>query len=327
MALRHGRPIVGIAVLLLATCGGGAGVSSGGTTTGPTASTSDPGASTSAPATTESSDTPSTDVPATEPVTEPATEPATEAPAPPDDDGFDYMPWGANDPLIPGQYGALTASSAAFMDCEQLRDQAPGDGFWSTAVAVCDALRGAGSWPTKATTTPPPGDNAYQACLNGELAAMLQSALGWHKAHPGAAPNLRFPGASTVSPCRTHLYGKPEATAADQDEYPDGGVVVTLSAPGLGDVSDDDVSVDGVRGVQSRFDDDENDGLYTGQLFLPAPVAAHTAKVEIQGDVSLLRFTVKVPAVEATSTTEATDATTDDDTTTTATGTSTTTTT
>jgi hypothetical protein len=92
-------------------------------------------------------------------------------------------------------------------------------------------------------------------------------------------------------------------------------------------VSDDDVSVDGVRGVQSRFDDDENDGLYTGQLFLPAPVAAHTAKVEIQGDVALLRFTVKVPAVEATSTTEATDATTDDDTTTTATGTSTTTTT
>jgi hypothetical protein len=233
----------------------------------------------------------------------PGSSSTTKPTSPPDDDPA-YMPWGANDPLIPGQYAALTASSLADLDCSRLADQVPpGDAFWATVVDVCRAITGTGGWPANYVTAPSPGNNVYQACLNKDLATMVSSVVKWHQAHPGATQKLRFPAASTKSPCQTRTYGEVTAREATPDELPDGGVVVTLSAPALGNVDDSQVTVDGASGFTNDFSDDQGEGLFTGDIFLPAPVEAHVAKITVESDFGLVSAKVALPEVASSATT------------------------
>src|SRR5829696_6995286 len=129
------------------------------------------------------------------------------------EDGFGYTPWGPDDPPIPGQYAGFTGRSDEDLDCAGVRDQRPaasgepGGDFWDLAIGVCEALRGDARWPeATAVPGPPAGDNDYQACLNGELAAMLDRALSWHRSNPGRHPEIDYPARSS-SPCQRRLYG------------------------------------------------------------------------------------------------------------------------
>src|SRR5687768_2590877 len=47
------------------------------------------------------------------------------------------VPWGPNDPPIPGQYAALAVTSGHELDCDSVDEQAPDNDFWTTVVAVC----------------------------------------------------------------------------------------------------------------------------------------------------------------------------------------------
>ena len=102
------------------------------------------------------------------------------------DDGFEYTPWGPDDPPIPGQYAALAVTSSQDLRCEAMADQAPGGEFWVVAEAVCSTIRDGTEWAgTSSVPSPPDAENEYQDCLNAELAAMIERALRWYADNPG----------------------------------------------------------------------------------------------------------------------------------------------
>jgi hypothetical protein len=209
------------------------------------------------------------------------------------DGGIEYVPWGPNDPPIPGQYAALATSSGSALDCDGVASQAPAGEFWSTVVAVCRAITGQGDWPsTISVPSPPPAANAYQQCLDEELSAMLRSAFAWHEAHPGAQPSVSYPSASALSPCQTQIY--------DAAVFPaEGGIDVELSVPGLNDGNPNpQVLINGVP-VEVRNDfGGAGDGLSNGSVFLAAPFDAGTATLEITTDFGTLSTTIELPRAD-----------------------------
>jgi hypothetical protein len=250
-------------------------------------------------------------------------EPATAAPSD-GNDSVDYMQWGPDDPLIPGQYGALAAATGQPPDCDRVDDQKPNDdAFWSTVVAVCRALTAKGEWP--ATVPPAPAaSNKFQDCLNGELSGMMHSALKWHEAHPDAKPKVSYPKASAHSKCLLRIY-ETNVSAANEQDHPGGGVLVELYVPGLNNNGNDPaVRIDGKAVDIDQGFGGGNDGLSNGQVFVPAPVKKHQANVEVDTPFGTLSTKVDLPKVDAasssttsTDTTDGTDTTPDSSSTTT----------
>lgn len=218
------------------------------------------------------------------------------------DDPIEYVDWGPDDPPIPGQYAALAASSSRPPNCGGAEELGPSDEFWRTVVAVCRALAGDGEWPsTTSSPAPPEAENDFQDCLNGELAAMVDDALGWHQAHPGRAPEITYPSPSSLSACQTRIHGA--------DVFPaTGGVVVELSVPGLDDDGQPEVRIDGEPVEVTDDFDGPDDGLSKGEVFLQAPIEAHTATLDIETRFGRLSTTIDLPNVEedgeATTTTD-----------------------
>ena len=216
------------------------------------------------------------------------------------DDRVPGVPWGPDDPPIPGQYGALAASSDDGLDCELVEQAAPDEDFWSTVLAVCLALRGDGEWPTNGVTEPPEAENEFQDCLNRELATMLRALLDRRAADPGAQPEIAYPPASARSPCELRIYGAAVFEVGASDDHPTGGVVVELQVPGL--VNGDPDPLVRVDGQPIELEDDfggAGDGLSFGQIHLPAPIEARTATIEVETYFGVLRTTVELPEVEA----------------------------
>ena len=60
-----------------------------------------------------------------------------------------------------------------------------------------------------------------------------------------------------------------------------------------------------MSGFANDFRDEQGEGLFTGEVFLPAPVEAHLAKITIEGTFGLVSAKVEVPEV-ATSTSTST---------------------
>jgi hypothetical protein len=201
------------------------------------------------------------------------------------------VPWGPDDQEIPGQYAALSVSSADDLDCDAIDQQAPESGFWDTVLEVCRALKGDAEWPTSWSLDPPQAENGYQDCLNRELTAMLEALSDWRDEHPDAEPVVVYPSGSDRSPCRLHIYGASAVAVSPDALYPTAGVVVELHVHVaiLGEPDPPEVLVDGEPVVlwESFSGGDEN--LVVGEVFITAPVDAREATVIVRagfGDVT-----------------------------------------
>ena len=136
-------------------------------------------------------------------------------------------------------------------------------------------------------TDPPPAPNAFQECLNLDLAAALKAMFSWSDEHGGAQPvPSPAPGRSSCG----RLYG-----AYVDPPTPDG-VEIKLEVPGL-DENDPVMFVDGQEVVISARFRDGDEGLSTGKIFVPAPIKAHTATIEVQTAFGKLSTTVELPAI------------------------------
>ena len=259
------QPVLVLTLLLLLTsCGGGGGGTGSGATNGTTGSTT-------------------------------GSDPTT-----PPDEPVSFVPWGPDDPPIPGQYASLAVTSADGLDCDSIDQQAPDNDFWSTVVGVCRALRGDAAWPTTRTLEPLPAENGYQDCLNRELAATMAALFAWHDEHPGAQPKVSYPAGSDRSPCTFRVY---EASAFPDPSDPSGGVIVELYVAGLDEDSSPQVLVDG-EPVELRDNfSGEGDGVLLGELFIPAPIEAHDATIVVKADFGDVKGSVALPDVQVTTNT------------------------
>ncbi len=294
---RRGWPAVSLAIavaLLLGACGGGGGdvsaTTGGAHTAGATGRVSTP------------SNTPSAGpTEAAEPSPTPTRTAREQTPAA-QDEAFAYVPWGPDDPPVPPRYSSLAATSSTAARCDDAAATIIPSAFWDLAVSVCRAVAGAGPWPSATSVPPPPPPtNAYEACLDAELAAMLQRAVRWHAANPGAtAPQVRYPARGALSPCQTRVF---ETRAlADDGRYavPPGSLAVLVFA-GSADVAST-VTVDGQPA--EVLDVEPASGAATLIVLVPAPAQAKTVPVAVTTTRGVLTSTVALPAANlATSTT------------------------
>jgi hypothetical protein len=221
---------------------------------------------------------------------------------PPDDNSkIDYPQWGPDDPLIPGQYGALAATAGQPPDCDAVEEQKPSDDdFWAAVVAVCRAITGQGDWPAR-VPPPPEAPNGFQDCLNGELQVMLTDALDWHDSHPGATPKVVYPKRSAHSACILHIY-EANVFPANTENHPEGGVVVEMQVPGLNGNENPPVRIDGMEVPIDQDFGGPGDGLSNGEVFLAAPIDEHQATLEIDTPIGTLTTKIDLPRVDTAST-------------------------
>jgi hypothetical protein len=235
------------------------------------------------------------------------TGPTSTSEAEEDDNTVPGPPWGPDDPLIPGQYGALAKSSTAEFDCETIDSQTPDDEFWTTVAAVCRALRGDGTWPAGPLVDPAPADNAFQDCLNAELATVVRALLESTSVHPGQPPQLVLAHGSARSPCELLIYETEVSTYPPSENRPTGGVKVEVHVPSLDVDEDPTVLVDGQEATDTEVQTDEdNDGLARIEIFLPAPVEAHRATVEVVKSFGVQQGTVGILGMDVPETTTTT---------------------
>jgi hypothetical protein len=302
MTRQRGWPAGGalaiVVTLLLAACGGGEGIDSatadGGTTAGATGRVSTP------------SDTPSaaTDEGATDEAVPSPTRTAREQTPAEEDEAFAYVPWGPDDPPVPQRYASLAATSSTAARCDDSQANAIPSAFWDLAVGVCRAVVGAGPWPsTTSVPAPPPPKNAYEACLDAELAAMLQRALRWRAAHPHASvPQVRYPARGALSPCQTRIF-ETRVLADGESPFaiPTGQVAVLVFA-GSADVAST-LTVDG-RPAEV-LDVEPASGAATLIVLVPAPAQAKTVPVAVTTTRGVLTSTVALPAANLSTSTTA----------------------
>lgn len=228
---------------------------------------------------------------------ETGTNTGSEKTSPGENEQVEGVPWGPNDPPIPGQYSALAVTSADELDCESAEQQAPDSDFWTTVVAVCRALRDDAPWPSSPSLEPPPAENGYQDCLNRELATMLEALFAWRGEHPGAEPNVAYPPASARSPCTFRVYDSIAFPVSPDPSTPAGGVIVELYVAGLDEGDAPPVLVDG-QSVELREDfSGADDGLLFGELFIPGPIEAHEATIVVEAEFGDVEGSVTLPDV------------------------------
>jgi hypothetical protein len=214
-----------------------------------------------------------------------------------EDESVAFVPWGPNDPPIPGQYAALAVTSGDELDCDSVDQQAPDNDFWTAVVDVCRALRGDAAWPASRSLQPPPAENGYQDCLNRELAEMLDALFAWRDEHPDAEPHVVYPPASTRSPCTFRVYDASAFPVAPDSSTPRGGVVVELYVAGLDEGASPAVLVDGEPVELRENFSGAGDGLLIGELFIPGPIEAHNATIVVNADFGDVEGSVALPEV------------------------------
>lgn len=195
--------------------------------------------------------------------------------------GVAYVPWGPADPPVPDQYTALAASPGSAPRCDDAAAAQPDEPFWATAAAVCRALTTGAGWPTSRTVPAPPApENAFEACLDDELAAMLQRALRWHADHPGERPEVAFPAPASRSPCQFQIY----RTAVVEPAAPDdtGRVRVEVTAAGIDDDGALEVTVDGERVEPLAAPDVPDPGVRLRTLVVEATAQEQPRTVQIE---------------------------------------------
>jgi hypothetical protein len=218
--------------------------------------------------------------------------------------GFSYVPWGPDDPPIPGQYAAFAATSSQDLSCESVDSEAPGGAFWDLAAAVCRAIRDDAGWPSTTTVPEPPQTgNVIQDCLDTELAAMLEQALHWHADNPGRRPEISYPSASAMSPCRYRIYDVQLIT----DEDTGAAIAVKITVPA--GTEDFAVTVD-----EQHVDDDnvdnngeQDNGLNELVIWLEASSEPRTVRLAVFNGRGTDSTSVDLPSAGNTSSPSATE--------------------
>ena len=218
--------------------------------------------------------------------------------------GFGYVPWGPDDPPIPGQYAALAASSAKDLNCESVDSEAPSGAFWDLAAAVCRAIRGDAAWPNAGSVPDPPDtESVVQDCLDTELAAMLDAALRWHADNPGGQPEIDYPSASAMSVCRYQIYDVQLITNEDTDAV----IAIRILVP----AGDEDfvVTVDGELVNDDNLDDngEQDNGLSELIVWIEPSPEARTVTLEVSNGRGTDGTSVDVPSAGTTSSPSVTD--------------------
>jgi hypothetical protein len=217
--------------------------------------------------------------------------------------GFSYLPWGPDDPPIPGQYAAFAATSSQDLRCESVDSEAPGGAFWDLAAAVCRAIRDNAGWPSTTTVPKPPDTpNAIQDCLDTELAAMLKRALHWHADNPGKQPEISYPSASAMSPCRYRIYNVQLIT----DEHTGAAIAVKITVPAGTEaftvtVDEQHVNDDDVDNTQ------QDNGLNELVVWLKASSEPRTIRLAVSNGRGTDSTSVDLPSASNTSSPSATD--------------------
>ena len=215
-----------------------------------------------------------------------------------DDGGIAYVPWGPKDPPIPTQYSALAQAAGDASRCAAAAEGKPDSPFWAVASAVCAALMGDGPWPSSTNVpAPPEPPNAYQACLDDELTAMVERALRWHAENPGRKPKVTFVSPTTISPCQARIYDVRVLEDQSPAENAQGKVPVAVTASALDEGFS--VTVDG-QPVETTGDfkvkQPAGDGLRTVVVLAPAGGQAREAKLAVTTTRGTLEATVQLPA-------------------------------
>lgn len=307
MTRQRGWPAGGavaiVVTLLIAACGGGGGTDSatadGGTAAGATGRPSAPSASPGATPT----DAGGTEAGTTEEAVPSPTRTVREQTPAEEDAAFAYVPWGPDDPPVPQRYASLAATSSTAARCDDAAANTIPSAFWDLAVSVCRAVAGAGPWPSTASVpSPPPPQNAYEACLDAELAAMLQRALRWRAANPGATvPQVRYAARGALSPCQTRVFETRVLTDSENRYGIPAGQLGVLIMAGSADGTST-VTVDGRP--TAVLDVEPASGAATLVVLVSAPTQAKTVPVAVTTTRGVLTSTVALPAASvATSTT------------------------
>ena len=222
------------------------------------------------------------------------------------DDGFEYTPWGPDDPPIPGQYAALAVTSSQDLRCEAMAEQAPGGEFWVVAEGVCSTIRDGTEWAgTPSVPSPPDAENEYQDCLNAELAAMIERALRWYADNPGRQPEVAYAGNSAVSPCQARIYAvevlPPDAAEPGENEA--GKIAVAVTAPSGRD-GDLTVTVGGQPAeVTGDFNvPDPGDGLQTVVVLFDPQPQPRQVTLEVSNGRGPMSASVQLPGTGDTDT-------------------------
>ncbi len=216
--------------------------------------------------------------------------------------GVGFVPWGPDDPPVPGRYFNLHADSPDALDCDSVESESPPDDpFWELVVAVCRAITEEQDWPAPTEVPPsPPVENGFQACMDAELTAMLQAVMAWRAAHPDERPAVEFPRSGTESPCRSQIFDV-------RVEVVDGGIELGLATADP-DPDRVELKIDGTV-VSPDPDrpppDDLGSGLTGIVYFLPGPFEAHTATLELTNAYGTSTAQVELPAVGGEQTTDA----------------------
>lgn len=165
---------------------------------------------------------------------------------------------------------------------------------------MCRAITEGDPWP-KVTSVPPRPEapNDYQACLDGELVAMLQRALQFHAEFPDRVPRVSFPRAGTTSPCQRQLYG---VRVLDESELPDesrpGTVPVAITVPPLNEEPSFTVDGESVTPIGTNVVDAApgTEGLDTYVVLAPLTDEPRTAEIVVETHRGALPAEVRLPA-------------------------------
>ena len=137
-------------------------------------------------------------------------------------DELDSVQWGPDSPPIPEQYLAWSPSEDGSLRCELVPEDPDRHLLGSRPPDLHGADRSGRLALGRRRATPAAGNESpYHACLDGELAALLERALTWHAEHPGTTADLGLPAAGTHSPCQRSLYAV-SVSADDESNTCDG---------------------------------------------------------------------------------------------------------
>jgi len=97
-----------------------------------------------------------------------------------------------------------------------------------------------------------------------------------------------------------------EADDCDDDQFSDvlaSAIPVAVSAPGMTDIENPQVTVDGIAVCVT--DDSTDDALRTLEVVVPTSGDAHTVTISVETNYGTLSATVELPAIDVQSTTVA----------------------
>lgn len=207
------------------------------------------------------------------------------------DASVDGPPWGPDDPIVPGRYGAVHPAGGGGIDCDLAGSEGQGE-FWQYVAAACRAALGTGDWPGGPIPAPEATDNPFTACLDADVVAWLQRLEQHFAQHPGQPPELVEPAELPVGGCRTKVY-------VFGVEAVDGGIEVGLAMenPPPFEFVPPEFRLDGelLSPDVGNGDDEFTPQLIGGPYLIAGPFSGPTLEIEGTNVLGTSTVTIELP--------------------------------